>query len=230
MKAYKVKTKCIVAKTDKLLSDFICNFVKEKDLELVGRAENGIDAIKLLLETKPDLLIVGDELSGISGLDLAAWIKHNKLQTKTIIFSRNKSSILVDGYKDQKINGLLFSDDGLDEFSCCLDFVLQGKSFMSKQAGEILKKSAAKCEIFNNGKHRNLTAAEIKILWHLASHMTIKQIAESLSVSPYTINNHMANVRQKLKLSGHHSLAKYALSIRHKLMEVEGTVCFKQDI
>lgn len=229
MKTNRVKAKCIVAKSDKLLRDFICNFLKEQELEIVGATEEGVDTIKMLLETQPDLLIAGAELSGISGLDLASWISQQRLKTKTIIFSKVKSPTLVDFYKSKKLDGLLFFDDGTDEFSHCLDLVLKGKSYMSKQVGEICN-SASASEHHKYSQLRSLSSTEMKILWKVSLHMSIRQMAESLSVSPNTVNNHLANIRKKLKLNGAHSIVKYALSIKHKLIEVGGTVWIKQEI
>lgn len=229
MKRNRAKIKCIVAKSDKLLRDFICIFIEEKGIELVGKAENGIDTIKLMLDNKPDLLIAGAELQGISGPDLSVWIRQHELKTKVIIFSRIKSPTLVECYSENKLDGLLFFDDGVEEFSLCLDAVLMGKSYISEEASKF-RISDGFSKQRDRAKQPSFSPTELKVLWELSLHLSIKQIAEKLSVSPNTVNNHLANMRQKTKLKGAHSLLKYALSIKHRLIEVDGSVWFRQDV
>jgi len=50
------------------------------------------------------------------------------------------------------------------------------------------------------------------------------EIAEELFISPHTVNNHVANIRRKLDLQGRGVVLKYALAIKHRLVEVDGKV------
>ncbi len=62
-----------------------------------------------------------------------------------------------------------------------------------------------------------LSRTELKILWHVAQYKSMKQVAESLFISPNTVNNHLAKIREKLNLKGTKVLLQYALSIKDKL-------------
>jgi DNA-binding CsgD family transcriptional regulator len=64
-----------------------------------------------------------------------------------------------------------------------------------------------------------LSKMEIKILKHLAQYKSMKEIADSLYISPNTVNNHLANIRNKLNLKGQRVLLRFALSVREQLMD-----------
>ena len=64
---------------------------------------------------------------------------------------------------------------------------------------------------------RRLSAREREILLHLAQYKTMNQIAECLFISPVTVNNHQARMREKLDLKGRYRLLHFALSVQHLL-------------
>ena len=64
---------------------------------------------------------------------------------------------------------------------------------------------------------RKLSAREREILLHLAQYKTMNQIAESLFISPVTVNNHKARISEKLNLKDRYRLLHFALSVQHLL-------------
>lgn len=66
-----------------------------------------------------------------------------------------------------------------------------------------------------------VTSTELRVLWYMSEHMSTKQIATNLFISPNTVNNHLANIRKKLNLNGRGVLLRYALSIKDKLLSLK---------
>ncbi len=216
---HKLKT-VLVAKSDKMLNDLLCHFVRSIGLSLVGTVENGHDAIRLLTDKSPTLLITGMDLSGMSGIDLAAWINSGRHPTKVILFSKIKSKILIETVRQSNVHGFMFSDDGLSELPACIDSVLSGRPYLSQN----FKNFDKDCNFPKVGAQRSespqheLTKAEMKVLWYLSNHLSLKEIAAKLFISYCTVNNHLYNVRKKLKLKGNGTLLRYILSSEGKFL------------
>jgi DNA-binding NarL/FixJ family response regulator len=211
----------VVAKSDKMFNDLLCNFVKSIGLSLVGGVDNGQDAMSLIADKPPTLLITGMELSDMGGMDLAAWIFSKRYPTRVILFSKIKSKILVDIVKQQYIHGFIFFDDRLSELFDCINSVLSGRPYLSKSSINFGVNHADLCSndtVQNQSVQTKLTKAEMKVLWFLSHHMSTKEIASKLSISPFTVNNHLYSLRKKLKLNGNGTLLKYALSSEGKLL------------
>ena len=216
-----------VAKTDRLLCEFLCDFVRSHDFELIGPAVNGIEAAALLNDRSPDLMIVGADLDGIRGIDLAAYINQENLATRLILFSRDKSSELVSKAEQFHVAGLLFADDGLQELRKCLESVVRGQTYRSPQAVAVLCSAApangAMCFKYYAALLL-LSKTELKIIWWTSQHLSIKEISEKLFISGRTVINHQASIRQKLNLKGHGALVKFALSVKDELVHADGVV------
>lgn len=226
------KPTVLVAKSDNLLRDLLCGYVKQKGLHLIGQAITGIEAFKLLVEKSPNIVIVGAELSGLQGVDIAAYIYENNLSTKSILFSKDKSKAMLSKAEQYKVSGILFFDDGQAELSACIDSILNGNNYRSPQVEET---RLSLTEIDEHQKERNgipvqkLSPIELKVLWLVSKHLSIKQIGERLFISHHTVNNHQSNIREKLTIKGHGSLLQYALSIKDRLIEANGQVWMKPE-
>jgi DNA-binding NarL/FixJ family response regulator len=221
------ETTVVVAKSDRILCDFICEFIKEKGLHLVGQAHKGADAFKLLIEKSPDIVILGSELSGLQGIDLVAFIHDNNMATKSILFSRDKSEAMLMKAENCGVSGILFFDDSLQEFSACIHSVLNGKTYRSSQFEKMSFQMTRLENCHKDGReflNQNLTYSELKVLWLVSQHLTMKQIGQKLFISYNTVTNHQSNIRKKLNINGHGSLLKYALSLRERFVEANGQV------
>lgn len=75
----------------------------------------------------------------------------------------------------------------------------------------------------------SLSGTELKVLYLLSDLKTSRQISEELFVSPYTVNNHCARIRQKLELKGQKSLLKFALTAKGKLTKTYNNVIIRID-
>lgn len=216
-----------MAKADRLLCDFLCDFVRAQGFELAGQAFNSKDALTQLKDRSPELLIVGADLGEIRGIDLAANVKQQNPGVRLILFSREKSANLIQAAEKLGIDGLLFADDGRSELGCCLEAVEAGRPYRSPQVAKLSGSVAVEnysLPLQNNPSLMKMSRTELKILWLVSHHLSVKEISEKLFISEHTVTNHQANIRQKAGLRGHGSLLKYALSVKARLIEVGGEV------
>lgn len=99
-------------------------------------------------------------------------------------------------------------------------------SIIQSRLSSISKQAKSANENINASDLQKLSSIELSVLWHTACHKSVKEIAEKLSLSPNTVNNHQANLRKKLNLFGRSTLLKYALGVKSKLilMDVEDRI------
>ncbi len=229
----KEKLTVIIAKSDKLLCDLLCGYVNEKGLTVIGQACTGLDAFKLLIEKSPKIIIVGAELSGgLQGVDIATYICENSLSTKLILFSKDKSQAILAKAERNNVSGILFFDDGQAELSDCIDSILEGNIYRSPQVEKVLSQSMNTCEYqkeIGSILYSKLTPVELKVLWLVSQHLSVRQIGEELFISHHTVSNHQSNIREKLAIKGHGSLLQYALSIKDRLVEANGQVWIRPE-
>jgi DNA-binding CsgD family transcriptional regulator len=76
---------------------------------------------------------------------------------------------------------------------------------------------------------QTLGKIELKVLWLVSQHLSIKQIGEKLFISHHTVNNHQSNIRKKLNINGRSSLLKYALAIKDRFIEANDRVWIKPE-
>lgn len=209
----------IVVNSDKLPNELICNFINSLGHSVVGSVQNSNDGMKLAIEYCPSLAIVQLELTNISGLDVAGRIAAESPKTKVIVYSKMRSQVLIEILRQQKVRGLICLDDSLIELSDCIDAVLAGKTYFNFTPEIKFDDEKENDKRFIKASNNaDLTKAELKVFWLLSRHLSTKEIASKLALSPYTVNNHLSNLRRKLKQKGNGTLFKYSQTPDGKLL------------
>lgn len=93
-------------------------------------------------------------------------------------------------------------------------------SIVQSRLSFISRQEVSENECINMNDMEKISSVESVILYHTACHKSVKEIAEELSISPHTVNNHQANLRKKLNLFGRNELLKYALTVKSKLTRI----------
>lgn len=184
----------------------------EENLIVVGEGSNGLEAIKLVEEIQPDLLIIDVRMPEMNGIDAVKIINQKPTKTKVIVLSMHDSEEYILKSIDAKAMGYLLKDASKAEILKAIYMVYNGEKYFSGDISNIivnnlLKKSHNPIIDSINTKGsddpkdtHNLTKKEIEILHLILLGRTNKEISEELNKSKRTIETHRFNLMKKLNV------------------------------
>ncbi|MBW3577514.1 MAG: response regulator transcription factor [Actinobacteria bacterium] len=194
----------------------------EEDIEVVGEAGDGADAVALTSETVPDVVVMDVRMPEVSGIDATAQIKEELPHTKILMLTiSDEEDDLYEAIK-AGANGYLLKEISIDEVGDAVRSVHGGQSLISpSMASKLLDEFAAmvkKEEDKEQVPAPRLTPREMEVLQHVAQGMNNRQIAKALFISENTVKNHVRNILEKLHLHSRMEAVVYA--VREKLLEI----------
>lgn len=203
-------TLILIIEDEKSLRDNISEIIRHYDYRVIS-APSGEEGIKSALEFIPDIIICDIMLPGIDGFDVLTRLKQiPHLSSTAFIFLTAKST-----RSDTRTGMNMGADDYLT------------KPFTKEELINSIKARIEKLsKALNTRDERDksletaldnipvLTKTERKVLTKISEGFTTPQIAQKLSVSQKTIENHRVNISRKLNLSGPNSLINFALRLR----------------
>lgn len=184
----------------------------EEDLAVIGEGSNGLEAIELVEELQPDLLIIDVRMPEMNGIDAVKIINQKPTKTKAIVLSMHDSEEYILQSIDAKAMGYLLKDASKAEILKAIYTVYNGEKYFSGDISNIivnnlLKKSYSPITDSINTKGsddpkdtHNLTKKEIEILHLILLGRTNKEISEELNKSKRTIETHRFNLMKKLNV------------------------------
>jgi DNA-binding NarL/FixJ family response regulator len=184
--------------------------------ELAGEASNGLDAYQLVIRVIPDIAILDLDMPLLNGLDVCRKVLSEKHFTKFIILTMHKDRHYFDDAMACGVMGYLLKDYAADELVKCIAAVTTGRKYASALMESLLTEHNTR-ENFPDevrGMLATLTPTEKVIVKLIAQSKTSQEIADSMFISPNTVDNHRSNIARKLKLEGKNSLLKFAMQYR----------------
>jgi DNA-binding NarL/FixJ family response regulator len=106
------------------------------DLEVVGEASDGLDAVQKFGELRPELILSEIGLPTLTGIEITRWIRTYSGRAKILIVSQHRSWEIVEEALRSGASGYLVKSDIADELRLAVDTVLQGIQFLSTKARE----------------------------------------------------------------------------------------------
>jgi len=179
--------------------------------KIVGECGDGKLACDMLLDLKPDVVVLDARLPGLSGVDILRRVAKQLKSTRIIIFSGYESPALVREMLEAGAHGFVEKTAGLIELKKGLESVANGGTYFGPGIAALLRNVVA-----NNNPTTGtdlLTDREREILKLVAESHSTKEIALKLNISVKTVDNHRTNLMRKLNLHDVASLTRYALEI-----------------
>ena len=184
----------------------------EKGFSLVGEAGDGLEAVRMVENLEPDILITDMMMPGLTGLEVTRQIRHRVPKTKIIILSMHASESYVLEALRNGANGYVLKDTVSEELVEAIRDVIAGRRYLSSQLSErAIETYILKAESTLEDSYDSLTTREREVLKLAAEGSTNNEIAERLFISPRTAETHRANLMRKLALSNHTELIRYAI-------------------
>ena len=204
----------------KMFKEGLKNLIeKERNIQVIGEAENGIDAFEKIKLLKPDVAIVDISLPGINGIELTKKLKKTLPETEVLILSMHSDAYFAVNAFKNGAKGYILKEDSFNLLIDTIKNVANGNIAVSPSISAfILSKTTYNQEKSSNGTGIDnlLTEREIEVLQMIAEGYTNTQIAEKLFISSGTVDTHRKNIMKKLNIHNVSGLVKYA--IKHKII------------
>ena len=184
---------------------------REEDLCVTGEAENSAEALKLLEADLPDVALIDLVLDGESGLDLIAEIRTRWPKLPLLVVSMHDAPDYLERVLRSGAQGFVNKKESISRLPDAIRRVLSGKTYIGEDMMEVLARSLASDEPDEEEKISDLSEREIEVLELIAQGYRPRQIAETLHVSPKTVNSHRENMKRKLELANTAELDQFAI-------------------
>ncbi len=191
-----------------------------EEIEVVGEAENGVEALKMLEKGLPDILLVDINMPLMDGVTLSEKAIALYPELKVIILSMDVTMNYVKKSIQAGVRGYIPKDSSRETLIEAITKVRDGDKFFSEKVSEVILKGFYDNDISDKPKKSgDLSKREEEVLKLIASGMSNRDIADKLFISIRTVDAHRNHIIQKLKLRSTAELVKYA--IKNQIIELD---------
>jgi DNA-binding NarL/FixJ family response regulator len=183
---------------------------KQKDFTVYAEALSGEDALKIIANDKPDMVITDISMPGMSGIELTKIIKHDFPEIKVVVVSMHNDSAVVSEILMAEAEGYILKNTGKTELLNALNRIANDGTYYSNAVLSTMMKQVKKEAAVQN-EVKILTERETEILKLIAEEYSSEQIADKLFISKRTVDSHRANILAKLETKTLAGLIKYAI-------------------
>ena len=207
-----MKTTVLIAEGQRLVRDGLRKIIETNpDLQVVAETCDGLEAIKLCVELKPDIALIELVLPGVPGQSAISRIRSESERTRCIALSSQESRGCVQQALRSGAVGYVVKSAPAKELLEGIDAVRSGRFFLSPAiAGHLVEAVALGPQAASAGLDL-LTTREREVLQLIAEGLTSKEIATRLGVSIKTANTHRASLMEKLDIHTASALVRFAI-------------------
>lgn len=185
----------------------------EADVEIVGEAATGSEAVALVAQLKPDMVIMDIGLPDISGIEATLQIKQASPQVAVVALTIHEDEEYFFKMLQAGANGYVPKRAAPEELLTAIRTAAAGGVYLYPSLAKLLVRdylSGAR-DTAKKDALDELTDREQEVLAHLADGADTQSIADALNISPKTVARHRDNIMNKLNLHSRAELVKYAI-------------------
>jgi len=186
-----------------------------RDLELVGEAGDGEEAIQLTGLRQPDVVLMDLMMPGTDGVTATRAIRQKYPQTQVVALTSFAEEEMVQGALQAGAVGYLQKNVTAAELASAIRAAYAGRMTLSSEAAQVLARSTRQPATANNA----LTEREQDVLALLAAGLNNQEIAQRLVISLGTVKFHVSNIYQKLGVDSR--VGAVTLALERKLLSAE---------
>ncbi len=190
------------------------NLLEDQDVQVVGEADNGTDALRLVRELAPDVVVMDLNMPGISGVEATRQISMIAPLTRVLVLTISDQDADVMDAIMAGACGYLLKDAAIADLMRGIRSAAIGESLVSPTiAAKVLQQMRATGASRHDADviHSELSSREIEVLKLIANGKDNAQIAADLHISPKTVKNHISNILMKLQIQNRIQAAVYAV-------------------
>ncbi|MBZ5576570.1 MAG: response regulator transcription factor [Acidobacteriia bacterium] len=186
----------------------------QPDMEIVGEAGNGREAVELAESLKPDVVVMDVAMPELNGIEATRRVAASVPHARVVALSMHKDSVYVREVLRAGARGYLLKDSGANDLVAAVRAVAQGEGYLSPGVSDAV--------LDDYRKHVTnpidlLSSREREVLQMLAEGKTNKEIAGVLNLSVYTVDAHRGRIMEKLNLHSINDLVRFA--VRNGMIE-----------
>lgn len=182
---------------------------READVEVVGEAGDGEEAVAMAASLKPDVVLMDIGMPRMNGIEATRKIRADHPEIKVLILSMHDDEEYVAPLMQAGASGYVLKRSAASELKTALRAVQQGHTILHPEVARLAfhqEGAGEKAEDYDG-----LTNREIEVLKLVANGLTNQQIADKLIISIKTVQAHRANIMEKLQLHDAVQLTRYAI-------------------
>jgi DNA-binding NarL/FixJ family response regulator len=190
----------------------------ESSLEIVGEARDGRQAVELVKELKPDLLLMDVSMPDMNGFDATQRVHELDPNIKVLILTMHDEEELVARCLEAGAAGYIIKDAPASQLLYAIEMVKKGERYLSPVVLKQVVAGYVKNSNVPQTSYDRLSPREREVLKLLAEGLSVKEVATRLNLSVKTVDVHKTNLMKKIDVHDRTELIKYA--IRQKLIAV----------
>ena len=187
----------------------------ESDIEVVGEAETGRQAVQLTRKLRPAVVVMDIAMPLLNGLEATRQIRKDFPETKVLILSAHSDDAYVEQVAVLGAAGFLLKQTSSHELATAIRQAHEGKTFFSAAISKRVR-DRSQDSVNRNGspkkKNNCLSSREVEVLQLIAEGKANKQVASELGVSFKTVDKHRQHLMSKLNIHDVAGLTRYAIA------------------
>jgi DNA-binding NarL/FixJ family response regulator len=200
-----MKTKIVIVDDHASIREMLVwILLRDADFEIIGEAGSGLDAIRLCAKSQPDLVILDLILPCLSGTEVMRRVRKESPYTKVLIYSGACEGYAMREAMCERPQGYVHKSEGFKILRQAMANVIAGSNYYSTEAQRYLHDTPGL-------QPPALSVREREVLQLIAEGRSSKQISSLLNVALKTVDNHRANIMDKLDMHDVASLTRYAV-------------------
>jgi two-component system response regulator DegU len=189
------------------------------DITVVAEGESGADALHLVTQHRPDVLVLDVNLPDLNGVAVTRQLRDQGTTTAILVLTVHEDKQTIFGLLESGATGYVLKVEALETLANAVRAAAQGESWLSPAvARQVVRRAVGEASPEPSPSPNPLTPREREVLCLLAQGLDNAAIAERLVVAKQTVQNHVTNIYGKLAVTTRTEAALYA--IRHGLVKV----------